>query len=286
MALLKGVDLSAMQGAAGLTEQCWDALAAADIKFAILRLCIGNETWSDLRTVQANVARAKARGIAVTGYFFPYPLPHLDPREQVERFVSLLAGLGTNVGELPPAFDLEWPPPEHRDPTSGRLIDDWAKWKCSASQIRDWALAALDHGESLTGVTWLLYSYRYYLKRIQAELAPEFAARPLWLADYTYQGIWPTDAQIVKLAAPQPWDAITIVQHDGNGGLRLPNGGDADFNVLIGGDDRLAQLTAGAAQPPPVFSNIPSLAAAQTDAPLVSDDELAAYRRERLDEAA
>lgn len=230
---IKGTDISAMQGAAGLSDDVWAKLAAFGIRFAILRLLVGNESWSDIATVRANVARARAHGIAVSPYLFPYPLPHLKPEDQIDRFAKLAEGLGSSAGDIPWMLDAEWPPREEYKIIDGvkTLTYPWKKWGCTDTQIKDWLLAALARGKQVMGVDGLFYSFRYWLQCINAPATPELADYKLVLADYTYKSIWMSRAQYDAIKVPAPWDELTVVQFDGDGGLRLPNGGDADFDV-------------------------------------------------------
>lgn len=283
--ILRGIDVSAIQGE--LTDADWEAIASVGIRFAYLRGVVGNE-YRDANLLK-NVERAKRAGIRPGAYVFPFPLPHLSPERQAEYFVSLLEGIGTNLGELPIAFDLEWPPPEERDKTTRLLVDVWKKWGCSASQIRDWGLKCLERGEALTGHSWVVYTYRYFWKCIDGHLAPEYGTRRLWLADYKLAGKVPTAEQAHATASLNPWLRPTIVQHDGDGGLKLPNGRDADFNVLLGGEDLLAQMTG--TQRPENVDTMPDLASItaaisatrQTTMGAIVEESIADYRRERLD---
>lgn len=283
--ILRGIDVSAIQGE--LADADWEAIAAAGIRFAYLRGVVGNE-YRDAKLLK-NVVRAKHAGIVPGAYVFPFPLPHLDPAKQAEFFVSMLDDVGTNVGELPVAFDLEWPPPEERD-KEGRLVDVWAKWGCSAAQIREWGLACLERGEALTGHKWVVYTYRYFWRRIEGHKAGEYGRRPLWLADYGLKGAVPTPEQAHAIKGMAPWDKPTIVQHDGDGGLRLPNGRDADFNVLLGGEDMLAKLAGGArneaAESMPDLATITAAISASrtTTMGAVIEDLIAGYRRNRIDD--
>lgn len=283
--ILRGIDISAIQGE--LTDADWEAIAATGVRFAYLRGVVGNE-YRDANLAK-NVERAKRAGIRPGAYVFPFPLPHLSPERQAEYFVSLLEGAGTNLGELPIAFDLEWPPPEERDKTSRLIVDVWKKWGCTSTQIREWGLACLARGESLTGHKWVVYTYRYFWKCIEGHKAPEYGDRPLWLADYGYAGRVPSAEQAHAIATLDPWVRPTIVQHDGDGGLKLPNGRDADFNVLLGGEDLLAELS-GIERPENVdtLPDLASITAAiaatrQTTMGAIVEESIAEYRRERLD---
>lgn len=295
--MIKGCDLAfPIQGE--LTEAVWQALEEEGIKFAIMRLVVGNNPGTDTAAVARHLPRAKAHGILPGAYFFPFPLPHLKPRDQVERFVrelEALGGLGMNPGELPPAIDCEWPEREKRE-ADGSLSSPWKKWGCSATQIREWIEEAILIGEELTGITWIRYTYRYWLKCIEGEKSSILGAGPLWLADYTYSGRWVDDAGLAKLVSPSPWDRITIVQHDGNGGMKLPNGRDADFNMFHGTEEELRALASGVGKLPhlrhPTAAEMAEAAAAEMAAltasahadaaDLITEDMIAEYRRSRI----
>ncbi len=118
--MLHGLDVSAVQGVVP-----WSQLTT-DYHFVVIKAQQGNDGLDPY--FFKNVAGAKAAGLITGGYHFAYPLPHLDPREQARMFFARCKEHGTNVGELPPFLDLEWP-----------AVQDWAKWKCTAQQISDWA---------------------------------------------------------------------------------------------------------------------------------------------------
>lgn len=286
LSVVRGIDVSAVQGE--LLDKDWEAIAAAGIKFAWLRGVVGNE-YRDTQLLK-NVERAKRAGVIPGAYVFPFPLPHLSPREQAEFFVRLLGKIGSSVGELPIAFDMEWPPPEERDKTTGRIVDTWAKWKCSPLQLREWSLACLERGEELTGHLWTIYTYRYWSKRVEVEKAPEFAKRPLWLADYAFVGKTPTPIEAHLHKSLAPWKKITVIQHDGNGGLRLPNGRDADFNVFLGDEIDLQSFCAGtstvAPLPGPHAADLAAHDVRQSTLDIITEDMIAEYRRDREDTAA
>lgn len=262
--LLYGVDVSAMQGT--INDSCWYAMRDKGIRFAIARVCVGNETWIDAQA-SLNIVRASSHGIVPGAYFFGYALKHIDPREQVEQWLKRCEVAGLDLGSLICALDMEWPPPEQ-----------WAKWLVDGPFVAEWNLAALERARELTGRPWVLYSYPWEMKSVGVGNYPEFARSPLWLANYFAAGRWPSPDEVAGLKVPGPWSQITICQHDGNGGLRLPSGVDADFNVLQGGEAELAELAQGG----PVTS--PELDLTQlTHDPMgiMHDSEIAAYRRSR-----
>lgn len=279
--MIKGIDISAVQGVRPVKE--WETLAALGIKFALGRAVVGNDRWDDL-AVASNAIRAAQAGIVTRPYVFAYPLPHLSPDEQAEHFAARLEAMGL-LGSGAVACDLEWPPREEYKVIDGvkTLTYPWKKWGCTDIQIREWCARHLDRLEQLVGKV-LVYSYRYWLHCIGAEKLPELATRDLWLADYRWSGRWPTVEECERIVAPRPWKEIAIVQHDGNGGLRLPSGVDADFNVLLGDEARMAQVLGIGSAPEPLAEPVvvdPGVRLA-TDA-LIVDDAIAEYRRERID---
>jgi GH25 family lysozyme M1 (1,4-beta-N-acetylmuramidase) len=293
--VIKGTDLSAIQGVRPITE--WSQMATMGIRFAIMRAVVGNESWSDTAALE-NVRRARAHGIVCGPYVFPYPLPHINPIDQAEHFVRRLEAMKVDLSELPIAFDAEWPPREEYKTINGvkQLMYPWKKWGCSAPQIRQWIMQCISRLERLIGRHVIVYSYRYWLKCIEAELIPELAERPLWLADYTYMGRWPSREECARVKAPAPWKQIAIMQHDGNGGLRLPSGGDADFNVMFGGEatlekivrDRLATPTDTLPDLKPAAPEpfIDLAAAKHEQLGILTEEGIRAYRQSRIDIAA
>jgi len=279
----RGVDVSAMQGAVD-----WSSLAHAGIEFAILRCSIGNERSRDA-VYAANVRGARASQLHVGGYHFAFPLPHLKPRDQArtayEKFEVDGDALGTMVGDLPPALDIEWPPPEKKGQAPGA---EWARWGCSAAQIRDWSLEWLDEAEALWGCKPLVYTYPYFWRRVLADgAAGAFGAYPLWIASYTTPGRVPAPTDTPTVLDPWGKDGWRVWQHDGDGGLKLPNGVDSDYNVFNGDTMQLAAFC-GESREPRADSVAISLALSMPDAKheqlgILSDELIRAYRAERLD---
>lgn len=288
--VLKGTDMASIQGVRPESE--WRKLQEIGVRFAILRSVVGNETWNDT-AARGNAERARAQGIEAWPYIFLYPLPHLSPEKEADAFVRRLEGMRMLGG--PVSVDAEWPPREewkkNADGTK-TLTFPWRKWGCSAPQIRDWLARFLARFEGLTGRLAILYSYRYWLRSIEAHLLPELALRPLWLADYGLAGQWPTREQVARVRAEPPWDKIAIIQHDGDGGLRLPDSGiDADFNVLVGGEKELealiGQRSASPSVPPPATQQggfLSQDSVRLSTMGLMVEDTIAAYRRERITE--
>lgn len=283
-ALVRGIDVSAMQG-----EVPWELCAEAGVEFSIMRCAIGNESRPDVR-FSKNIAAAKRTGIVPGGYTFLFPLPHLLARAQAQHHVRLLEECGAFHGELVPMADLEWPPREEWKvgPDGKKVLTyPWKKWGCSAEQIAEFCLTYLDEVHRLTGLHWGVYTYRYWSACVGLEKYPEFRRGPLWLADYWAAGRAPTAEEVARLKPLADGWVPAVVQHDGNGGLRLPNGVDADFNVLVGGHERLDELAAGS----PVWEEPKQMATASgpilgsnADPEGIHDWTIREYRATRLTE--
>lgn len=232
---VRGVDISKFQG----VQVPFGELKVLGVTFAIMRCHHGNEEKKD-STFADNVRRARDYGLNVGAYFVPFPLPHLKPRDQVNLWgtSALVDGelVGTMVGDMPPWLDLEWPPPE-----------EWAKWKCSAQQIMDWAFGCLYEMDRDWGITTGVYGYPYFFSALSKAIDwHDMANRRLWIAGGPqYKN---GNGKVPDLSKERPprtniWgDEWCIWQHDGDGGAKLPNGVDADFNVFNGTADEFATL--------------------------------------------
>ena len=215
-----GLDISDQQG--DLTDAHWVTISATH-RFVYAQAREGNKGNS--QRFPAYVAGARAAGVACGAYLFAYLLPDdgvhpgRDPESQVQAFFEASGGLGGATGELPPALDLEDPPPER-----------WAADGVTAAFAEDWSGRAIDRVVALWGVLPVVYTYDWWA--IEAKLV-RAGACPLWLAHYsgaTYK------------TAP-PWPAPTILQQGngvGPGALILPNGRAADEDEA--GDDDFAAL--------------------------------------------
>jgi GH25 family lysozyme M1 (1,4-beta-N-acetylmuramidase) len=215
--MIRGIDVSANQGVVD-----WASVAGLGCRFAIMKCSEGNKPAADVSFAR-NVAGAKAAELAVGAYHFAYPLPAngqagRDPQSQAQHAFDLSGGLGTHPGELPPALDFEWPPP-----------DEWAKWGCTAAQLRAWALAYLVAAEALWGRKPLLYIYPDFWMHVGGGGEPSFASYPLWMASYPTPPAWPVDGG--KPTLPKPWTDWACWQFTG-GAMKLPNGTPADFDVM------------------------------------------------------
>jgi lysozyme len=247
--MIRGLDVSAAQG-----HVDWPSVAAMGCRFAILKCAEGNRgkdpifdlAGFDVTHERAantsgqdpqfltNLTGAKAAGLVVGCYSFAYPLPPKpgvvlhEPEDQAKFHYDLAGGLGSSDGELPPAFDFEWPAP-----------NDWAKWGCSAGQLRAWALAYLEAAKAYWGCAPLVYTYPDFWMHVGGSSEPAFAQYPLWMASYPHATQWPTDGNRPLIV--RPWTDWAAWQWTG-GAAKLPNGVAADFDV-IRDEDTLHALT-------------------------------------------
>ncbi len=258
--VIRGIDASSIQG-------LLDVPSLSEFRFAILKCQQGNDGKDPL--FEKNRAALKAAGIFVGSYHFCYPLPHLDPKVQAAGFFAA-SDCGTNLGELPVFLDFEWPAPQ-----------EWAKWGCTAVQIALWTKACLEEMTGLFGHRPIVYTYPWFVTALLqggADLS-FMSSYNLWMADYRFAGKEIVDG--MSPVIPGPWKARGWLfwQHDGNGGLKLPNGVDADFNVFNGSEEDLRKLAGYKPDENPDFDivhPIPDTVADEGQEPL--------YRRPAVDD--
>jgi len=271
--MIRGVDLSAFQ--ARLTPAVWQALAAEQVRFAFVRCQVGLASSRDGLFVE-DVAGAREAAVRVGPYLFFDPT--LDPIAQAEAFVRSATispnedPVGSRVGDLPPAVDVESPPP-----------DVWTARGLSKSFLLDRAFLCLERVELLFGCVPRFYSYPYWVNSIGGAVgASRLGHYPLWIAGgpkyINGDGVWPESFTPPKVAI---WGAdAQWWQFDGNGGHRLSNGVDVDCNLFNGDERDLARLCREEVTSPGVQAPDPATIAA-TEANVLVEDAIAEYRRTR-----
>lgn len=281
--IVRGVDVAEYQKTVD-----WKALyEKEDCRFAIMRCKVGNNPGID-KQFHANVQGARELGMFVGAYHFSFPLPKLDPKKEAESFAASSL-LGAQPGEIPPAFDLEWPPP-----IAGAGKKGWKEWGCSAAQVRDHALIALERMTELFGCRPLFYTYPYFWQAMAVAGGMEdFRKYPLWIPGgkqyVNGNGAIPDLSKEKPPIIPLWGDDWSIYQHDGNGGRKMPNGIDCDFNVFRGSEGDFARFvdsTRTYKEAPPtvieVDHTVPPSVALMDARDVLVEDIIEEARRERL----
>jgi hypothetical protein len=137
--------------------------------------------------------------------------------------------------------------------------------------------------------TVIIYTGRWYWAQYCLNVAAtDLGALPCWHAEYPFLGVTGSTSKAYKAATSKltkpspalPWSTsgnVIAWQFDGNGGLVLPSGVDADFNVADLAELRaLAASRAHASNPPDTIPDSPapirrssqSMAAVRPDEPL------------------
>lgn len=185
----------------GYARPDFKKVAGSGIRAVWHQCAQGNEPRRDDVRFHENTDNARAAGIAVGAYFFPYPLPTKtqgdgrSPIEQADRFAVVSGLLGCQTGELSPMVDAEWPPP-----------NEWAKWGCTAKQLSEWYREFCEVVTIRFGRLPIIYTYPWFWKSlVDGGADVSWAARyPLWIAHYLHPGPGvPTDGK--RPAALAPW---------------------------------------------------------------------------------
>jgi GH25 family lysozyme M1 (1,4-beta-N-acetylmuramidase) len=176
---IRGIDVSGThQG-----EIDWQAVAQSGIKFAYCKATQGR-SFRDSRYAR-NMAAARANGIMAGPYHF-YEWA-ADPISQATNFMAAITMAGTlQAGNLPPAVDFEQP-----GDGAGPFVD-------SIPVALQKMQRFIDYVEAATRRPCVVYTYPYAWRKVLGDTR-QFAAQPLWLADYTpppgpYPGGWTTHA--------------------------------------------------------------------------------------------
>jgi lysozyme len=224
--MIRGFDASSVQGIIPFDK------LPPDLRFGIFKGQQGNDHFDP--NFKRNVRGALLAGIEPFAYAFAYPLPDngnvsRGPEEQARMFVDRTLAANVCLHGRPLFLDYEWPEP-----------GQWKRWGCSAAQINEWCRRNAAEVKAYSGVTPIIYTYPHWWAAISKGTDVSWAADyPLWIASYPGNG-WP--AVSAKPYLPKPWTDWLFWQFDGNGGLKFPNGVDADFCVFNGDEDALKVL--------------------------------------------
>jgi GH25 family lysozyme M1 (1,4-beta-N-acetylmuramidase) len=224
--MLRGLDVSVVQGIVPFHK-------LTDLSFCYAKSVEGNDGLDPY--FFANVKAGQAAGKLMGAYYFLFPLRHIDPRKQVRLFWDQSRGFGSNVGELPPMLDFEWPAPEQ-----------WRKWNVDAVFMCQYAKAVCEEMTANWGCKPTIYIYPYFLDCLIRDGGDTswMSEYDLTIADYSHAGSWPKDDWKPRIKQHWPWKDWRFCQIDGNGGMRLPNGVDSDF-MIFNGDMKALREIAG-----------------------------------------
>lgn len=219
----------------------WLKAYNAGVRFAFIKCTVGNEPGQDDAAFARNVQGAKAAGIYVGGYHFPFPLPSgqglpigRSPVEQADRAFAVSGGLGMRPGELPHVVDAEWPE-----------VENWSKWKVTARSISLWLQQYCERATVRWGRKPIIYTYPFWWRSVAVAADVSWARQyPLWIAHYTHSGEGlPTTGQ--RPIVPPPWDEYLFHQFSAEGsGARIPGieACPVDRDVFMGSMSDLRRL--------------------------------------------
>lgn len=175
---IPGIDVALWQGAIN-----WPEVAASGVRFAYIKATQG--TLSVFDRYEQNRQVAKAAGLIVGAYH--YFNPKQDAGAQANHFVKVA---NVQVGDLPPALDLE-------EPALGIKPADLV------SAVEQWCAIV----GAACGAMPIIYTSPYYA---QAALGGDvrLAKYKLWVSHYTA-------AQVPIV--PKPWISWALWQHSSTG---------------------------------------------------------------------
>jgi len=206
-----GVDVSSYQ-----PHIDWAKVAGAGAAFAIVKATEGRTVSSP--TFAAQRSGARVAGLLVGAYHFFRTTS--DPRQQIDHFLDVL---GSDLGDLPPALDVEW---QHEGDPLGGL---------SPAAFLDAVTLVVEHLALRTGRRPLLYTAPGFWSLLPPRGDVE-AATDLWCAKY---GPEPS-----KVGA---WPRWTLWQYTDR--RAVPGIGPDDASVFAGGVEELRAWALGATAP-------------------------------------
>lgn len=184
----------------------WSRVAADGLRFAWVR-CTEAAGIVDPGYL-GSVAGAKAAGLYVGAYA---PL-HVsaDPDAQVAHFLRHWADVGTRVGELPPALDLEVP---------------WTWEPIGRDLVRARIVRAVQMLAEHVGRPPAIYTSSGWWRGLSDGATPEetatLAACPLWAAAYPMARPW-TPPEGATMRGFGPWSRVLVWQYSGSHSVPMP----------------------------------------------------------------
>lgn len=206
-----GIDVSKWQRPGGAPIN-WQRVAQSGETFAFIKATDGLE--GDSAYFVEDSAAAAAAGLIIGSYHKAHP--DKDPITQADAYVAMLNKQPAGAATLPPVLDLE--------------LDAGM----SPTELERWAERFLKRVEVKTGVTPMVYTYRWFWQ-VKMGNTDALTAYPLWLAAYQDQP--PTDV-------PGGWSEPLFWQRSSTG--RVPGiAGPVDLNTFNGTAAELRELTRG-----------------------------------------
>ena len=242
--MLLGIDVARWQGVVD-----FKSVAAHGVKFCICKATHGKGLDGTFKQNWGSIKPHMVRGA------YAWYIPGKDPMGQADAFVDAMVGLSND--DLPPAIDFE-------EPSS-----------LPAQQLLDEVLVFVKRVRERTNRKPLLYTGKWFWQQYVKDMdSPELVLlTDLWHSEYPRTGKTGTqyDEALAALRSPnpsKPWASRGIApklwQFDGDKGLTLPNGVDADFNRFDGSEEEfqcwLASTIIDPCAPPvlipPTFSTV------------------------------
>ncbi len=223
-----GIDLAKWQWGRPIP---WKGLRERGVRFVIHKATHG-DFGTDPNFVEG-FKQAREEGFIRGAYF--WFLPDRDARAQARRALDVV-GPYLQKDDLPMSLDHEDPTTKLRDQAIvdklEECIDEFEERGCFEKRVQVYT------GNWFTDLT------------SKKTLSTKVGSRALWLSCYPRIGVGNDQyVQAAKLAAkmapvvPVFWREMglreTFFQFDGDGGLLMPNGMDADFNIFRGSEDAL-----------------------------------------------
>lgn len=227
--LTLGIDLAKWQGKPPFPD-----LWARGVRFAYTKCVHGaggvDETfahnWTELGAFVDDTSEDRRFRRGAYAWF----VPSADPRAQAEKFCRTLEGAGYADNDLPPAADFEEVDKVVRGP-----------------MLRDRFVVFLDVVQENLGRKVLIYTAPWYFQTVLPGVdCTSLAENDLWNAQYPHlEKVGPVEydralalIEMLTPSIPTCWLAAgkreVMRQFDGDGGLKMPNGVDADFDVFLG----------------------------------------------------
>jgi lysozyme len=199
-----GIDASGYQGTID-----WPSLADAGVRYAVLKATEG-ATGTDGQFIKSCISVANEPRIRVV-----CPYHFLVTTSSPHAQANALWNMAGRYASGRPVIDFE----------------EQAFAGLSRAQAVNALLTCLNATAQQWGCAPILYTSPSFVAEVKDVPGAwnKLSAYDLWVAEWTVHG----------LRVPAPWTKALLWQFDGDGGLRMPNGTDADFDWFEGTEDEL-----------------------------------------------